>query len=266
MKYVQGSDIKIAYQIAGVGTPLILIGGYSLTKESWQPLVPYLSDHFQVITFDNRGVGGTVGDKKEFSVADMAADTVALMDSLGIDKAHFFGISMGGLIAQNICLDYPERVLKTVLGCTTHGGREAVPGDKAAMQSLADAANPAIARADSLKASLPFSFSDNFRENNSTKVDDFIKQSLAMNTPKEGLKGQMGALSVYNSKPRLAEIDLRILILTGDEDVHIPAENSELLQAAIPAAELTVVKGAGHLFYLEQPEFVGSNLVKFLQA
>ncbi len=266
MKYVQGPDIKIAYQIVGTGVPLILIGGYSLTKESWLPLISQLADHFQVITFDNRGIGETESNKKEFSIADMATDAVTLMDGLGIDKAHVFGISMGGLIAQNICLDYPERVLKTVLGCTTHGGREAIPGDRAAMKSLADAADPAIARADSLEASLPFFFSKSFRENNSTEVDDFIKQSLTMNTPKEGLKGQMGALSVYNSKPRLAEIDLQVLILTGDEDVLIPAENSQLLQAAIPAAELTIVKGAGHLFYLEQPEFVGSNLVKFLQA
>ena len=266
MEYIQGQDIRIAYATIGSGTPLILIGGYSLTKENWQTLIPYLSEYFQVIIFDNRGIGDTESEKQKFSVADMAADTVALMDGLGIDKAYIFGISMGGLIAQNICLDYPSRVIKAALGCTTHGGREAVPGAKAAMQSLGDAANPAIAREDSLKTSLPFFFSDDFREKNNSEIDGFIKQSLATKRSEGGLKGQMGALGVYNSKPRLAEINLPVLIMTGDEDMIIPAENSHLLQAAISGAEISIVKGTGHLFYLENPEYVGSNLVNFFQA
>ena len=103
-------DIEIAYRTDGSGEPVVLIGGFTMVKESWEPQIVELARRFRVITFDNRGVGDTTLPSGPFIIADMAADTVGLMDTLSIDSAHIFGVSMGGLIAQILSLDYPDRV------------------------------------------------------------------------------------------------------------------------------------------------------------
>lgn len=113
MSKVKVKDIEIAYDVEGSGEPVILIGGYTMVKESWRLQIQGLMKDFKVLTFDNRGVGETMVPTEPFTIADMAADTVALMDALGIDSAHIFGVSMGGLIAQTLALDYSDRVKRS---------------------------------------------------------------------------------------------------------------------------------------------------------
>jgi pimeloyl-ACP methyl ester carboxylesterase len=98
-------DIELAYTSKGEGDLLILIGGFSMVKEMWERQVADLSQHFRVIAFNNRGVGESTITEPDFTIADMAADVVGLMDYLQIDKTHVFGVSMGGLISQMLALD-----------------------------------------------------------------------------------------------------------------------------------------------------------------
>ena len=249
----------------GQGEPLVLISGYSMTKEGWGPVFDDLAEDFRVIAFDNRGVGGFEPTGATFSIADMVADTIRLMDELNIEKAHIMGISMGGLIAQTLCIEYPERVIKAVLGCTTHGGREAVPGGKTAMQALASSADPSQPRDDVIQALLPYFFHDRSISSPTDGVAVFLETYLN-NIPRDGLQGQLGAFSVFNSKPRLAEIICPVLVITGTEDVVIPSENSERLATAIQGAELINIENTGHLFLLEKPQQVVSEVVKFLKT
>jgi pimeloyl-ACP methyl ester carboxylesterase len=256
-------ELQIAYSIEGRGEPVVLIGGFTMVKESWELQVAPLAEHFRVITFDNRGVGETTLPSQRFTIAEMAADTVGLMDALGIDSAHIFGVSMGGLIAQLLALDYPDRVKKVALGCTTHGGRQAVQPQKEVMQLLAKASDPSIPVEESVRLRLPTIVSERFIREEPERLEEFVRSSVQYWPTPEGAAGQMGALSVFNVKKRLGEIRCPILVITGAEDRMMPAENSRLLAEGIGGAEQYTVEEAGHSFFFEKPDEVNGVLIDF---
>ncbi len=256
-------DIEIAYKINGSGVPVVLIGGFTMVKESWELQVVELAKHFQVITFDSRGIGATTVPSEPFTIAHMAADTVGLMDVLGIDSAHIFGVSMGGLIAQVLCLDYPDRVKGVALGCTTHGGRHAVQPEKEVMTDLAQAADPNIPAEEAARNKAPILLSERFIKEEPERVEEFVALTVKYQPTPEGAAGQMGALSVFNVKERLGEIRSPTLVITGSEDRMMPPDNSRLLAQGISGAELYMVEGAGHSFYFERPDEVNRVLIDF---
>jgi pimeloyl-ACP methyl ester carboxylesterase len=255
-------DIEIAYRTDGSGEPVVLIGGFTMVKESWEPQVVELARRFRVITFDNRGVGDTTLPSGPFIIADMAADTVGLMDTLSIDSAHIFGVSMGGLIAQILSLDYPDRVKKVALGCTTHGGRHAIQPEKALMETLAQAADPDISTEEVVRNKVPLILSKRFIQEEPERVEDFVRLALQYSPTPQGAAGQMEALSVFNVKRRLGEIRCPVLVITGSEDC-MPPDNSRLLAKGIQGAELYIVEGAGHSFFFEKPNEVNRVLIDF---
>lgn len=263
MAKVEVRDIEIAYDSEGSGEPVILIAGFTATKETWKLQVADLSKHFRVISFDNRGVGETTVPKAPFSVAEMAADTAGLMDALGIDSAHFFGVSMGGLIAQLLALDYPERVKKIALGCTTHGGRHAVQPEREVMQILAKASDPTLPVEESVRLRLPVIFAERFIREEPQRLQEFVRLFVRYAPTPEGAAGQLGALSVFNVKKRLGEIRCPVLAITGSEDRMMPPENSRLLAEGIQGAAHYAVNGAGHSFFLEKSDEVNRVLIDF---
>jgi pimeloyl-ACP methyl ester carboxylesterase len=258
------NDIELVYRILGEGEPLILIGGYTMVKESWDPLVPALSEHFRVVIFDNRGVGESTVPSEPFTIADMAADTVGLMDELGLDSAHVFGVSMGGLIAQVLALDYSDRVKKAILGCTSHGGRHAVQPAQEVMAILAASADPNIPPEEAVRQKIPILFPERFVRDHPERIEEYIQHSLKHWPTPEGAAGQMKALSVFNVKRRLGEIHCPVLAVTGSEDRMMPPENARLLAEGISGAELRVLEGAGHSFHFQEPEAVCGLLIEFL--
>jgi pimeloyl-ACP methyl ester carboxylesterase len=265
MEKAKIGDIEIAYCVHGEGEPLILIGGFTMVKESWGLQVKGLSNSFMVITFDNRGVGDTKYPPGPFTISDMAGDTVALMNFLKIDSAHIFGVSMGGLIAQMIALDYPDRVRKLILGCTTHGGRHAVQPEKETMELLASASDPMISPERAVRMRAPILFSERFIKEEPERLEEFLQLSIKYWPTPEGAQRQIGALSVFNVKKRLGEIKCPVLVITGKEDRMMPPVNSKLLAEAIPGARLYMVEGAGHSFFLEKPEEVNRIIMDFLK-
>jgi 3-oxoadipate enol-lactonase len=258
-------DIDIAYSISGAGEPLFLIGGYSMVKEMWTPQVAGLGDQFCVITFDNRGVGESTVPEADFTIADMAADVVGVMDHLGIDKAHIFGVSMGGLIAQTLALDHGGRVRKAVLGCTSHGGRHAVAPEPEVMAILASLGDPNMPAEEAIRKRLPFTYSERFVREEAEKLEEQVALALRYQPTLAGAQGQMKALSFFNVKRRLGEIRCPVLAITGDEDRMMPPENSRLIAEGIPGAELYVVKGKGHSFFQEKPDEVNLVLAAFFK-
>jgi len=263
MSKAKANGIEIAYNIDGSGEPLILIGGYTMVKESWAPQVAELSKRFRVISFDNRGVGESTVPAQPFTVADMAQDVVGLMDALEIGAAHVFGVSLGGLIAQVLALDHPTRVKKVGLGCTTHGGRQAVQPEKEVMGGLAAASDPKIPREKGFRMRVPIVFSKQFIEKEPGKIEEFLQAALRHWPTPQGAAGQMGALSVFNVKKRLGEIRCPVLVITGSEDKMMPPENSKLLAEGIAGAKLHIIEGAGHSFCQERPEEVNRVLAEF---
>jgi pimeloyl-ACP methyl ester carboxylesterase len=263
MSKARVADLEIAYRIDGSGEPVILIGGFCMVKESWDLQVSGLSKQFRVITFDNRGVGETTVPNGPFTIADMAADTVGLMDALEIDSAHVFGVSMGGLIAQVLALDHPDRVRRVALGCTTHGGRHAVQPEKGVMQILAKASDPTMPVEEAVRTRLPVVLADRFIREEPERVEEFVRLSVRHWPTPEGAAGQMGALSIFNVKKRLGEIRCPVLAITGSEDRMMPPENSRLLADGIEGARHYSVEGAGHSFFFEKPDEVNAVLVDF---
>ncbi len=265
MAKVKFRDVEMAYSIHGSGDPVVLIGGYTMGKESWGLQVAGLAKHFKIITFDNRGVGETKIPSSPFTIADMAADTVGLMDGLGIDSSNIFGVSMGGLIAQVLALDYPDRVRKVALGCTTHGGRHAVQPEQKVMEELAAAADPKIPAEQAIRMRVPLIYSEGFIKGEPERLEEFVRLAMKYWPTPEGAAGQMKALSIFNVKRRLGEISCPVLVITGSEDRMMPPENSRLLAERIPGAQLHMVKAAGHNFFQEKPEEVNRVLIEFFK-
>jgi pimeloyl-ACP methyl ester carboxylesterase len=257
------NQVEIAYGVAGSGDPVILIGGFTMVKESWGLQVKGLAKRFRVITFDNRGVGETRYPAGPFTISDMAADTAGLMDALDIDAAHVFGVSMGGLIAQMLALDYPDRVRRVVLGCTTHGGSLAVRPALEVMEALGKATDPTVPVEEAVRYWAPTMFSERFMEEEPGRLQEFIHFSVQHWPSPEGAAGQIGALSVFNVRRRLGEIRCPVLAVTGSEDRMMPPANASLLAEGIPGAGHYVVQGAGHGFFFEKPEEVNQVLVDF---
>ncbi len=263
MAKAQVKGIEMAYNIDGEGEPVLLIGGFTMVKESWELQVVELAKRFRVITFDNRGVGETTVPTEPFTIDEMAADTVGLMDALSIDSAHIFGVSMGGLIAQVLALDHPDRVGKVALGCTTHGGRRAVQPSREVMEVLAKAADPSIEVEKSVRIRLPTIFSERFIREEPERLEEFVRFSVQYWPTPQGAAGQMGALSVFNVRRRLGEIRCPVLAITGAEDRMMPPENARLLAEGIEGAAHYLVADAGHSFFLEKPDEVNRVLIDF---
>lgn len=262
-KKAKVGDIELAYTSKGKGDPLILIGGYRMVKEMWERQVAYLSQQFRVITFDNRGMGESTIPEPDFTIADMAADVVGLMDYFQIDKTHVFGVSMGGLISQMLALDYGDRIRKAALGCTSYGGRFAVAPDAEVMTLLAKMGDPCMPVEEAIRLRLPITYSERFIREESQEIEKIVVLSLRHQPTLKGAQGQMKALSFFNVKKRLGEIRCPVLVIAGDEDRIMPPQNSRLIAEGIPGAELYLVKGAGHAFYDEKPDEVNRVLTAF---
>ena len=265
MPKVTVNDVEIAYAVHGEGEPVIFINGYTNVKEAWGKVTEEVSKHFRVITFDNRGVGESSVPLPDFTIADMAADTVGLMDALQIDSANIFGVSMGGLIAQILLLDYPDRVKKAILGCTSHGGRHAVQPSKEVFAILAANSDPTKTPEEIVRNKVPIIYSDRFVREEPERLEELIRRSLKYFPSPEGSKGQMNALSKFNVKRRLHEIDCPVLAVTGSADRMMPPENAALLAERIPGAKKIVIEGAGHSFYSEKPDEVIRILIDFFK-
>lgn len=257
------NGVQIAYEVCGTGAPLILIGGYTMVKEAWGLQVEGLSSHFRILTFDNRGVGESSIPEGPFTIADMASDVIGLMDGLSIKRANVFGISMGGLIAQVLALDYPERVMKVALGCTTPGGKGAIAPKPHVLEALSKAADPSVDPATAVKMRVPMLFGREFLENEPERLDSWVQMAVRYAPTPQGAAGQLRALSRFNVRDRLPQIRCPVLVLTGSEDLVMDPENSRILAREIPGASLYVVQGAGHLFFLERPDEVNRVLIEF---
>lgn len=256
-------NVEIAYNIHGNGKPVILIGGFNMVKESWDSQIKGLSDHFQVITYDNRGVGESTVPVEDFTIADMASDVTGLMDTLEIDSAYIFGVSLGGLIAQILSLDYPNRVKKVALGCTTHGGRHAVMQTQEVRDVQMMTVDPDISAEKAVRINIPLLYSERFIREEPERLEALVRAGIKYFPPLQGRMGQLKALSVFNVKRRLNEINCPVLAITGNEDKSVPPENSNLLTEGIHNARLYIVEGAGHIFFQEKPEEVNSVLIDF---
>jgi len=241
-------DVSLHYDVRGSGEPLLMIMGLGASSARWDPaLVENLARSLKVITFDNRGAGRSDKPDVPYSIRMFADDAAGVLDSLGIARAHIFGVSMGGMIAQEFALTYPKRVATLTLGCTTAGGAHTVPPPPESIAILT-APREGVPYDEILRRSWPLGYTPDYIRDHRDYLEAEIARSLEDPTPPFAFQRQFEGTLTLNVWDRLPQIKAPTFVVTGAEDVLIPAKNSEILAARIPGARLHVIEGAGHGF------------------
>lgn len=240
-------DIDLHYVERGSGRPLLLVSGIPAIASDWDALAEPLSQTRRVIAYDNRGSGESTTTPAPYECSQLAADAVGLLDALDIERTDVFGMSLGGMIAQELALGWPERVDRLVLGCTHCGGPHAARPDRAAGEAFALDTDDWAER---MRLLAPFAFSARV---DAAQLEAFVAKKSGDVQSREGYRGQIAAVLAHDTYDRLPGIECPTLILTGDDDRVIPGESSEALAQRIGGARLEVIAGGGHLFFLEHP-------------
>lgn len=258
---VRGIDLY--YEDHGAGEPLILIQGLSYATPMWHWQVSELKRQFRVIIFDNRGSGRSAKPDLPYSIRMFADDAVGLMDGLEIERASILGISMGGLIAQEVALTYPERVTHLILCATLYGGASALPVSSETLGYLSQYQE--VVSDEVCRFEIGYGTAPGFCERHPERVAMLIEFKKQTRPPRFAYFRQLWSAAGYVSEDRLPNLRIPTLILSGKLDRIIPPENSERLQKLIPKAELKVIEGAGHHLHIEVPEEFNQAVVQFLK-
>jgi 3-oxoadipate enol-lactonase len=267
MPVVNVRGLDLYYEEHGSGEPLLLIQGFGGNTAAWGPLVPAMAERFRVIAFDNRDAGRSAQASGPYTIADMADDAAALLDALGAGPAHVLGASMGGMIAQELALRHPAKVRALVLMCTTCGGPKSAGWDELCerldlVRELREAPAP---DSELVQQQLSWMFTPEFLANPTPAFQEFILSTLQYPAPLEGMQRQAEAIRRHDTCDRLPRITAPTLVIAGEGDPLIRAENSRILASRIPGARLILYPRLRHGFNLEDPERVHADILSFLE-
>ncbi len=240
----------------GSGDPLLMIMGVSGTHVSWgTDLLGRLEPDFDCITYDHRGVGRSAPLDGPFTVRDLADDAAAVLDELDVHSAHVFGVSMGGMVAQELALAHPDRVRSLILGCTSAGGRESLL-EGPTFERL-DRARAAGHHEQALRIMFELNVSADYAAE-PAHFAEFRSSTLAVPVSPTTIGYQASAAKTHDARSRLAQLAPPCLVVHGDQDQVVPVVEGLLLVGLVPDVRLHVLPGVGHGFWWEQPEFVAT--------
>jgi pimeloyl-ACP methyl ester carboxylesterase len=260
MSFVENCGAKIYWDAHGQGQPVLLIMGLGWASNMWHRTRPVLSTRFRTIAFDNRGAGRSDTPPSPYSIALLASDAAAVLDASGVERAHVIGASMGGMIAQEFALQYPNRVRSLILACTAPGGPRAVQADPEAIQLLFRAGLSPEERA---KAAVPFIYdSGTPRE----RIDHDLAVLSELYPHPEGYMAQLQAIMAWEADSRLPNITTPTLVIHGENDLLVPSANGRLIAERIPGAKLVMLPHASHIFMTDQPAAAHQAFLQFLSS
>lgn len=276
MSTARVGPIDLYYEEHGGGDPLLLIMGFAADSMAWLLQTPEFARHYRTIVFDNRGVGRSSKPAGPYTIAEMADDTVGLLDILGVARAHVVGVSMGGMIAQELALRHPARVHGLVLACTYPepdaeiqaqsltltqeiGGAIGVNGQ---LEMGSGALDPMMF----FQSILPRVFNPEFIQNQLPRLMELFSGALQWGFDMQAIMAQAAATMSHRTTDRLQQIAAPTLVITGDADRLIPPRNSEILARSIPGAKLVKVPGGSHAFNFETPEIFNREVLAFLAS
>ncbi|HUY19338.1 MAG TPA: alpha/beta hydrolase [Candidatus Binataceae bacterium] len=256
-------DIDVYYEVYGDGPQaLVMIHGLTLHSGVFREQTPEFARHFRTIVFDNRGAGRTDKPEEPYTMRQWAADTAALMNVLRIERAAILGVSMGGMIAQEFALNYPERLSCLILACTHLGGQGAIQPSPEIQAAIAAGASPTP---EQRRLQLKAMFSDETIERRPEVIDKTGQIRMTHPMPPSALARRMRAIAGHDTAERLGSIETPTLVMTGRDDHLVAPGNARLIAERIPNAELKELPG-GHLFFIEHPELFNPLVVEFITA
>lgn len=256
-------DAEIFYEVRGTGKPLVLIPGFASGAWSWAWQIDEFSTDFKTISFDPRGIAESrligVG---AVSIQHIAEDVANLLDHLEIEKTSIFGISFGGFVAQNFAIRFPNRVDKLVLASTSFGGTRHVAPASAVYDSFSAAKT--IDSNERMRRNIRMAFTPEFAMNNEAEIERFCQMRESSFVPATVYQQQLNSAIGFASEPDLGSIRAETLVLTGDNDLVVPAENSANLVRSLQNATLAIIEGGGHMAFVEEPKKFNSIVREFL--
>ena len=244
---------RLWYERRGAGEPLLLITGFTISSAIFDPILPLYEESFECITYDHRGSGRSGAPLGVTSMPELAADAARLLDALDVESAHVYGLSMGGMVAQELAIRFPERVRGLVLGCSTPGGPRAIRPTIGEWRTLLAAMAGGLVE-DGRPWLAGALFSPEFRREQPERVRELLRFFAAHRAPPHGAWSHLLASVYHDTCSRLPQIQAPTLVLHGERDAMAPLANARMLASRIPDAELRVVPGAGHAYGLEKPE------------
>lgn len=261
MAFAANQGAKIYWNEVGEGAPLLLIMGLGYPSCAWHRTRPALSIRYKTIALDNRGVGRSDKPPGPYSIALMASDAAAVLDAAGVDSAHVFGISMGGMIAQEFALQYPKRVRSLILGCTAAGGPHAVRAEPEAIQMLMSRSK--MTPEEAAQVAVPFIY-------HPATPQELIGEDLENRRPwlvsQESYNAQLQGILAFESYSRLSQISVPTLVIHGESDRLVPPGNGKAIAEKIAGAKLILLQHASHIFTTDQPEAAHRAILEFLEG
>lgn len=256
----------LSYRITGQGEPVVIIHGLARAREHWLGFDEELAQHCKVLSFDARGLGESQQDAGlnwSLRIEDLAADVVHLLDTVQWQRAHMFGLSMGGMVALAVAMHHPQRVKTLTLAASSIGG---IGLPRLTLRGIGVVFKTAIRRQRSMAALASVLWGPNLTEKKYEKYfrdwDELEKKQLV--SPSAGLK-QLAASTKFKPLKQLALLKVPTLIMTGDCDRFVPAWNSHTLHRLIPKSQLSIIPGGGHELTTDSREQVIGVLTDFVE-
>jgi 3-oxoadipate enol-lactonase len=257
---MKANDIQINYELSGKkGAPVVVLShSLSTNLRMWNPQIDALNPYFQVLRYDTRGHGATEAPSGPYTLELLAEDVIALLDALGMDRVHFVGLSMGGMIAQCLGLNHPHRLMSLVLcGTASVIPPEAQPVWQERLDKVRKKGMEALS-----EETLERWFTPAFLRQNPPVVKLIREQILT--TPVAGYIGCAEAIRRLNYLDRISGMKTPTLIIVGEDDPGTPVSASEAMHERIPGSTLVVLPSARHLSNVEQTDPFNAALLKFL--
>lgn len=253
------NGVKIWWDSVGAGNPVLLIQGLGYPSDASWRILPALASRHRVITVDNRGVGRSDSPAGAWTIEAMAADAIAALDAAGVSHAHVAGFSMGGLICQEIALTRPDLVCTLTLGCTSPGGKDAIPLTAETAEQFTDLGNLPPEEAAWRASKVCYAQATSHDE-----IQADIRVRLPHSGDRRGYLHQLQAVAQYEGAGgRLHQWSGPTLVVHGDRDLIVPVSNSEVLRSYLPHADVVVYPGAGHILMTDAQQALCETMLAF---
>ena len=261
MAFAENNGTKIFWTEQGAGEPLLLIMGLGGSHKEWRRIAPLLAEKYRVIMFDNRGVGETVFTDEPFTIPLMASDAKAVLDAANVESAHLLGMSMGGMIAQEFALEFPEMTRSLILTVTFCGSLEAVHPKPEVLFALQGRGIATLE--DAFWAMAPYIYDAGTPREK--LAEDLAAREGKFTAPTNFMRQLQAILTWQGTHPRLLNINAPTLVIGGVNDQLIPCANSKIIADQISNSKLIELENSSHIFMTDQTEKSVAAILDFLE-